>query len=191
MVLGIVAVMVGVGAPSFDEVRATRLLDVAAAQLRTDVQLARSTAVAIGQTVRLQVQSEAAGSCYLLHTGPPAAAVAPRGHGQLRRSSAIAAHRSLRPGTGPGPEGQCRQHGLRAHPGHGDPHGHADDEHPPRRPAQGGGQRHGTGAQLQGRRRPARLSGLLTRLERFRSTTGSQHPTDGIKCERQAGGPCR
>ena len=63
MVLGIVAVMVGVGAPSFDEVRATRLLDVAAAQLRTDVQLARSTAVAIGQTVRLQVQSEAAGSC--------------------------------------------------------------------------------------------------------------------------------
>lgn len=70
MVLGIVAVMVGVGAPGFDEVRATRLLEVAAAQLRTDVQLARSTAVAMGRTVRLQVQSEAAGSCYLLHTGP-------------------------------------------------------------------------------------------------------------------------
>lgn len=70
MVLGIVAVMAGVAAPRLEDLRDSRLVDVAAAQLRTDVQLARSTAVALGHTVRLKVQSDAAGSCYVLHTGP-------------------------------------------------------------------------------------------------------------------------
>lgn len=69
MVLGIVAVMVGVAVAAFDEIRATRALETAAAQLRTDVHHARSTAVAMGQTVRLQVQAGVAGSCYLVHTG--------------------------------------------------------------------------------------------------------------------------
>ena len=69
VVLGIVAVMVGVAVPRFDEVRATRTLEVATAQLRTDVHHARSTAVAMGQTVRLQVRSDAQGSCYVVHTG--------------------------------------------------------------------------------------------------------------------------
>lgn len=69
MVLGIVAVMVGVAVPGFDELRASRALDAAAAQVRTDVQLARSTAVALSQPVRLRVLSNAAGSCYVLHTG--------------------------------------------------------------------------------------------------------------------------
>lgn len=70
MVLGIVAVMVGVAAPALDDLRASRLVGAAAAQLRTDVQLARSTAVSLGQTVRLQVHSATNGSCYVMHTGP-------------------------------------------------------------------------------------------------------------------------
>lgn len=69
-VLGITAVMVGVAVPGFDNLRGTRLLEATAAQLRTDIQHARSTAVAMGQTVRLHVRDEAAGSCYVVHTGP-------------------------------------------------------------------------------------------------------------------------
>lgn len=68
-VLGIVCVMFGVALPKLETVFATRMLETAAAQLRTDVQHARSTAVAMGQTLRLQVQDGAAGSCYVVHTG--------------------------------------------------------------------------------------------------------------------------
>jgi type IV fimbrial biogenesis protein FimT len=69
MVLGIVAVLAGTAAPSFGRLGAARTLDSAAAQLRTDIQLARSAAVAMGQTVRLRVQPAAQGGCYVVHTG--------------------------------------------------------------------------------------------------------------------------
>ena len=71
MVLGIVAVLAGTAAPSFGSLRATRTLDSAAAQLRTDIHLARSSAVAMGQTVRLRVQPAVQGGCYVVHTGAP------------------------------------------------------------------------------------------------------------------------
>jgi type IV fimbrial biogenesis protein FimT len=69
-VLGVVAVLVGTGLPSLNNVAARHALDGAAATLRTDIQLARSAAVSMGQTVRLQTLSNATGSCYVIHTGP-------------------------------------------------------------------------------------------------------------------------
>ena len=68
-VLGIASVMVGVAVPALGDLRDTRLLEAATAQLRTDIHHARSTAVAMGQTVRLHVHDEPAGSCYVVHTG--------------------------------------------------------------------------------------------------------------------------
>jgi len=68
-VLGIASVMVGVAVPALDDLRGARHLEAAAAELRTDIHHARSTAVAMGQTVRLHVHDSTAGSCYVVHTG--------------------------------------------------------------------------------------------------------------------------
>ncbi len=69
VVLGITSVMVGVAVPALDDLRGDRLLEAATAELRTDIHHARSTAIAMGRTVRLHVHDETAGSCYVVHTG--------------------------------------------------------------------------------------------------------------------------
>ena len=71
VVLGVTSVMLGSAAPHLIKTRHVQALDLAAAQLRTDVQLARSTAVSLAKSVRLEVASTAAGSCYVIHTGGP------------------------------------------------------------------------------------------------------------------------
>lgn len=69
-VLCIVAVAVGAAAPSFERALQRRHLEGAAAQLVTDVQHARSLAVARGASVRLTVQAVGPNaSCYVVHTG--------------------------------------------------------------------------------------------------------------------------
>lgn len=68
-VLGIVAVLMGSGMPALDSIRTTYALDAAAAQLRTDIGYGRGSAVALRQTIRLRFHADAAGSCYVLHTG--------------------------------------------------------------------------------------------------------------------------
>ncbi|MBK7062122.1 MAG: GspH/FimT family protein [Rubrivivax sp.] len=67
------------------QLRATQQL-VPAALLRTDLQYARSSAVSLDQTLRFHVQSSAAGSCYVIHTGSPSACTCtPEGRCQLHR----------------------------------------------------------------------------------------------------------
>ena len=72
-VLGVVSVLLGSGLPELQQLRATQQLNSAAALLRTDLQYARSSAVSLDQTLRFHVQSSAAGSCYVIHTGSPSA----------------------------------------------------------------------------------------------------------------------
>lgn len=60
------AILLGAGLPSFQRALERRHLEGAAAQLRTDLQVARSLAVASGDSVRLSVGS----ACYVVHTGP-------------------------------------------------------------------------------------------------------------------------
>lgn len=69
MALSISAVAVGAAAPSFDIARERRHLEGVAWQLATDLQLARSEAVAMNRTLRLSFGSDASGACYVLHTG--------------------------------------------------------------------------------------------------------------------------
>lgn len=67
----VVAVLLGTVAPGFQELRLRRQLEGVAAQLETDMQLARSEAVARQQSVRIGFHAGADGaSCYVLHTGP-------------------------------------------------------------------------------------------------------------------------
>jgi type IV fimbrial biogenesis protein FimT len=69
MAVAVAAISVGAALPGFDELRQRRHFEGAAAQLETDILLARSDAVAQNRTVRLSFKSGVTGSCYVIHTG--------------------------------------------------------------------------------------------------------------------------
>lgn len=73
IVTTVVALALGAALPSFQEARQRRQLEGTAAQLETDLQLARAAAVARNEGVRVAVSSDGGSSCYLLHTGPSGA----------------------------------------------------------------------------------------------------------------------
>jgi len=66
--LAITALTVGLSVPSFGSARERRHLEGAAAQLETDIQLARSEAVQAGHTVRLRFARNGE-NCYVIYTG--------------------------------------------------------------------------------------------------------------------------
>ena len=70
--VAVVAVSLGIALPSLKDLRARHQLDGVAAQLETDLMLARAEAVARNATVRMSFQASDAGSCYVLHTGAAA-----------------------------------------------------------------------------------------------------------------------
>lgn len=67
--LAVSAIALATAVPGFEAARERRHLDGAAAQLETDLQLARSLAVAQNRTLRFSFASNAAGSCYMVHSG--------------------------------------------------------------------------------------------------------------------------
>jgi type IV fimbrial biogenesis protein FimT len=67
--LTVALLTLGSALPGFDALRERRQLDGTAAQLATDLKLARSEAVALQRDVRVSFASDAAGSCYVVHTG--------------------------------------------------------------------------------------------------------------------------
>lgn len=69
IVTAVTALALGAALPSFEEARARRQLEGVAAQLETDLQLARAEAVARNEPVRVSFAQDEAGSCYWLHTG--------------------------------------------------------------------------------------------------------------------------
>lgn len=75
IVTTVVALTLGAALPSFQEARQRRHLEGTAAQLETDLQLARAEAVARNEPVRLSFAQGDAGSCYWLHTGAKPQAV--------------------------------------------------------------------------------------------------------------------
>jgi type IV fimbrial biogenesis protein FimT len=69
MAIAITLVSLGSAVPGFDEMRQRRHLDGTAAQLETDLQYARSTAVSQHRTIRLRFMLTEGGSCYVVHSG--------------------------------------------------------------------------------------------------------------------------
>lgn len=68
--MSIAAIVAGIAVPSWQGALARRHLEGAATQFETDVHLARSSAAAMGATVRLTFGSSATGqACYVVHTG--------------------------------------------------------------------------------------------------------------------------
>ena len=69
MALAITSVATGAVLPGFQQAMERRQIDGAAAQLRTDLQLARSLAVAQNHTLRISFKTGSYGSCYIVHSG--------------------------------------------------------------------------------------------------------------------------
>jgi type IV fimbrial biogenesis protein FimT len=72
VVVAITAILASTAAPGMQGLLDTRRLDGAATQLATDIQFARTEAVARNQPVRLSVHTSGDGRCYVVHTGDAA-----------------------------------------------------------------------------------------------------------------------
>lgn len=72
MVLAVVSIAIGSALPGLSSLRQRADLGGAAAQVETDVQFARSQAVASNRTVQLTLRESVDGTCYMVHTGPAA-----------------------------------------------------------------------------------------------------------------------
>jgi type IV fimbrial biogenesis protein FimT len=68
-VVAVLAVLASTAAPNLQGLIDSRRLDGAATQLATDIQFARTEAVARNIPVRLSFHATADGSCYVVHTG--------------------------------------------------------------------------------------------------------------------------
>ena len=67
--LAVAALLVGAVAPTFQRAIERRHVEGIAAQLETDLQLARSLAVARNEDVRVSFDDGGGAACYVLHTG--------------------------------------------------------------------------------------------------------------------------
>ncbi len=72
VVLAVLGVVTTQAAPAMSSLIDARRLEGSAVQFATDVQYARSEAIARNQPVRITLQNSAQGSCYVLHIGPSA-----------------------------------------------------------------------------------------------------------------------
>jgi type IV fimbrial biogenesis protein FimT len=69
VVVSIMAILMATAVPSFQRLQEARRLEGHAAELATDIQHIRSEAVAKNRQMHLRFGSDAAGTCYLLHSG--------------------------------------------------------------------------------------------------------------------------
>lgn len=68
--LAVLAIVATIAVPSLARLLDTRRLNAAAHALATDLQLARTDAVARNRVLRLGLQAGGGASCWVLHTGP-------------------------------------------------------------------------------------------------------------------------
>lgn len=69
--IAVLLVLLGSALPGFAKLTERRHLEGTAAQLATDIKFTRSLAVAAGSGQRMSFRSGPAGSCYVVHDGPP------------------------------------------------------------------------------------------------------------------------
>lgn len=100
--VSIMATTLGLAVPSLDAWKQRQALTAAAAEIETDIQYARSIAVARSAMVRIESQPLGAGSCYLVHTGTPRQCrCIGQGQSQCSSSDATVLRLSELPADGP------------------------------------------------------------------------------------------
>jgi type IV fimbrial biogenesis protein FimT len=70
VVCSVVALLTGAAVPSFTGAIERHAVQGAAAEFKTDVEFARSKAATRSSSVAMSFHTDAAGSCYVVHTGP-------------------------------------------------------------------------------------------------------------------------
>jgi type IV fimbrial biogenesis protein FimT len=100
--LSVAAVVLGATVPGFEAARDRRQVEGAAAQLRTDLQHARSLSVAHDVGVRMSFARDQAGACYVVHTGPAGACSCNPGSGGASCSGTAEILRTAHHATGSG-----------------------------------------------------------------------------------------
>jgi len=100
VVVAVLAIVAASAAPGLAQLLDTRRLNAAAHALATDLQLARTDAVARDRVLRLGVQSSGSATCWVLHTGLAgactcigAATVCAVGEAEIRSARFVAADR--------------------------------------------------------------------------------------------------
>jgi len=71
--VAVATIVASSAAPSMQQLLDARRFDGVATQLASDLQFTRISAVARNQRLRFSLQADAAGSCYVVHTGSAAA----------------------------------------------------------------------------------------------------------------------
>jgi type IV fimbrial biogenesis protein FimT len=99
IVLAVTTVSLGAALPTFQDALQRRHFDGVAAQLETDLQMARSLAVSQDRNVRISFKTDAGGSCYVVHTGAADACTC-NADGSASCSNGELAARSVRLGLG-------------------------------------------------------------------------------------------
>ncbi len=101
--IGVIAVALGSSLPGLEQAVQRRHLEGQAAQLATDLHLARSTAVMQATNLRFTVLRNGAAACYVVHAGPadacscgPDAQVSCSGGAQALRAAAFPADGAVR-----------------------------------------------------------------------------------------------
>jgi type IV fimbrial biogenesis protein FimT len=98
IVLAITGLLAGSVLPGWGDARERRQLEVASAQLATDLRLTRSLAVSRSQPVRLT--TTAAQACYVVHTGPAGACSCDASGAAFCSGTAQALRTAVLPGAG-------------------------------------------------------------------------------------------
>ena len=69
IVMAVIGILATTAVPSLAKVLSSARLDGTSAQLAADLRFARAEAVSRNRSVRLSLHADAAGSCYVVHTG--------------------------------------------------------------------------------------------------------------------------
>jgi type IV fimbrial biogenesis protein FimT len=94
--LAVATIVATSAAPSMQQLLDARRFDGVASQLASDLQFTRVSAVARNQRVRFSLQTDAAGSCYVIHTGSADACRCGAGAGPAVCGSGAAEIRTVR-----------------------------------------------------------------------------------------------
>lgn len=98
--LAITSLALGTALPGLNQMLQQRRLEGVAAQLETDVHLARGLSVMRNQNLRLSFLSDPAGACYVVHTGAADACTCGGEHGATCRPGDVALRSVRLPASG-------------------------------------------------------------------------------------------
>jgi Tfp pilus assembly protein FimT len=99
--IGVISIILGFSIPSLSRLVQVHRMQGASESLRSDIQMAKITALGTGKKVRLDFLVNKTGSCYVIYQGMPSScSCAADGTPMCREGGSLVGHASLRGSTG-------------------------------------------------------------------------------------------